>query len=122
MWGNINQWMDTYVPRSQLLLIFFTEKSKKSEPCKKELKLAFKYNLTITPILGKGMNWKNYKEESKELGVDIANEFGIEYNFEDVEKFKKELYEYVMRVKKKIKEDNKEKKRERKAKNVNKNR
>ena len=116
MWGNINQWMDTYIPRSQLLLIFFTEESKKSEACSKELKLAFKYDLTITPILGVGMNWKNFKEKSKEFGVDIANEFGLEYQFEDVEKFKKELYEYVMRVRKKIKEENKAKKKERKAK------
>lgn len=113
MVGNIDDWMETRVPRSQLLIIFFTENSAYSKDCINELKLAFRHNINIMPILGKNMNWEQLKEKARELEININREFGMEFPFrnseiwnsEDSEKFYKNVYDYVMRVKKSLEEE-----------------
>ncbi|MFX1497198.1 MAG: TIR domain-containing protein [Promethearchaeota archaeon] len=113
MVGNIDDWMETRVPRSQLLIIFFTENSAYSKDCINELKLAFRHNINIMPILGANMNWEQLKEKARELEINISREFGMEFPFrnseiwssEDLKKFNKNVYDYVMRVKKSLEEE-----------------
>jgi len=111
MVGNIDDWMETRVPKSQLLIIFFTENSADSEDCIKELKIAFSKNIHIMPILGGNMDWEKLKEKSKEIEINISREFGMEFYTEDSKDFNKKVYDYVMRVKKSLEEEIREDKR-----------
>ena len=114
MVGNIDDWMDKTVPRSQLLIIFFTENSVESEDCIKELSLAFRHNIQIMPILGENMEWDDL---DKKLEVfKVSREFGKEFDPEDFGRFQEELYEYVLRVKSDLEEEIRGKKRPSKAK------
>ena len=111
MVGNIDDWMETRVPRSQLLIIFFTENSAVSTDCIKELKLAFRHNITIMPILGNSMSWEQLKEKAKELEINISRDFGMEFNSENLKSFNKSVYDYVMKVKKSLEKEIQGKKR-----------
>jgi hypothetical protein len=114
MVGNIDDWMDKTVPRSQLLIIFVTENSVESKDCIKELSLAFRHNIQVMPILGENLKWEDLE---KKLEVfNISREFGKEFDSEDFGRFREELYEYVMRVKSDLEEEIREKRRYSKAK------
>ena len=114
MVGNIDDWMDKTVPRSQLLIIFFTKNSVESKDCIKELSLAFRHNIQIMPILGENMDWDDL---DKKLEVfKISREFGKEFDSENLSRFREELYEYVMRVRSDLEEEISEKKRSSKVK------
>ena len=118
MVGDIDDWMDKTVPRSQLIIFFSTKNSIDSKDCIKELRLGFKHNIQIMPILGENMKWEDLEMQWEDLELDISRQFGKEFNSEDFGRFREELYDYVIKVKSDLEEEIRGKKRPSKAKKL----
>lgn len=116
--GNIDDWMEKTVPRSQLLIFFSTENSMKSDDCINEIILAIKHNIHIMPILGENMKWDDLEIKKGDLKIKLNRDFGKEFNSEDIGGFREELYEYIMEVKSDIENEIREKTGRNKAKKL----
>lgn len=110
--GNIDDWMKRTVPRCQLLIFFSSDNSLKSRDCMNELKLARKYNIQITPILGTNLRWEDLE------GLNINRELGMVYDPAEFDKFRKDLNNYVLKFKEDLEKEILEKKEGRKEKKM----
>lgn len=89
--GNIDDWMKKTVPRCQLLIFFSTENSLNSEDCMNELKIARKLNIEITPVLGVNLRWEDLEN------LNINRELGQEFDPMEFDKFKENIYNYIIK-------------------------
>lgn len=102
--GNIDAWMKETVPKSHLLLFIGTKQSiYNSEDCSKELFLARKYNIEVTPIKGVDASWEDLTK------VGLSRELGFEFDAENFDKLCENLYKYICEFKRKRDLLNKEK-------------
>jgi len=97
--GNIDDWMRKTVPRCQLLLFFSTDNSLKSADCINEIRLARKNNIEITPVLGVDSKWEDLDK------VEIKRELGHEFKPMEFEKFRTDLYLYIVKFKHDLEEE-----------------
>lgn len=118
MVGDIDDWMDKTVPRSQLIIFFSSQNSIDSKDCVKELRLGFKHNIQIMPILGENMKWEDLEMKWEDLELDISRQFGKEFDSEEYGRFREELYDYIIKVKSDLEEEIRGKKRPSKAKKL----
>ena len=108
--GNIDDWMKKTVPRCQLLIFFSTENSLKSEDCMNELKIARKLNIQITPILGVNLGWEDLEN------LNVNRELGQEFDPMEFEKFKENIYNYIIKFAQDLEKEILEKRKSRKSK------
>jgi hypothetical protein len=108
--GDIDDWMLKTVPKCQLLIFFTTDNSINSEDCIKELRLALRHNIQITPILGEKVDWNDLKVRWEDLNLDLSRQFGKEFSSMEFDNFCKELYDYVLKYKKDLEKEILEKK------------
>ncbi len=95
--GNIDDFMNDYVPKCQLLLFFASNKSVyDSVDCAHELELARKHNIQIVPLKGKDVDWGALST------VNLSRELGFEFNEENFEEFCKEMYDYILQFKRDV--------------------
>ncbi|MFX1258448.1 MAG: PQQ-binding-like beta-propeller repeat protein [Promethearchaeota archaeon] len=102
--GNIDDWMLKTVPRCQLLIFFSSERSIDSQDCINELKLARKFNIEVIPILGVNLKWEDLEK------ININRELGQEFDPMEFEKFKENIYKYIVKFANDLKKDLSEKK------------
>ncbi|TFF98554.1 MAG: hypothetical protein EU547_01145 [Promethearchaeota archaeon] len=95
--GNIEDFMNEKIPKSQLLLFFASEKSINSSiDCKHELELAKIHDIQIIPIKGENIDWDDLKE------INLSREIGKEFNDENIHSFCEDLYDYIKKFKREI--------------------
>ncbi len=94
--GNIDDWMKMTVPRCQILILIATRRSLNSPDCLKEISLARKHNIQITPILGKDIEWRDLED------LNISRELGRVFNLERFDRLCKDLYNYIIKYKQKL--------------------
>ncbi len=96
------EFMRTYVPISQVLLFFATEKSLNSTPCQFELQLALDNQIPIIPILGPNLKWQDLNQialnEPTGEPFHLAEVKGLNY-FDKVRVFGAELYAHIHELK-----------------------
>ncbi len=103
--GNIDGFMDKYIPKSQLILFIATPTSVNSVDCQYELKLSREYDIQIIPVKAKELDWGNLAK------IGLNRELGIECDFSDVshfDEFQNTLYVYIQQLKRQIDLQNKE--------------
>ena len=92
--GNIDNFMNDNVPDSQLVLFFASKKSVlNSIDCAHELDLARQHDKQIIPIKGKDVGWGDLAK------INLSRQLGFEYNDEDFETFKINLFNYIQKFK-----------------------
>ncbi|MFX1257921.1 MAG: leucine-rich repeat domain-containing protein [Promethearchaeota archaeon] len=104
--GNIDEFMDENIPKSQLVLFVATPTSTDSKDCQYELKLAREYDVEIIPLKSTELDWSDLNK------IGLSRELGIEFNFSDREKFAElceNLYDYIKQLKRQIDLHDKEK-------------
>ncbi|MFW9948287.1 MAG: PQQ-binding-like beta-propeller repeat protein [Candidatus Odinarchaeota archaeon] len=102
--GNIDDWMLKTVPRCQILIFFSSERSLNSQDCINELKLARKFNIEVIPVLGVNLKWEDLEK------VNINRELGQEFDPMEFEKFKENIYKYLVKFASDLKKEISEKK------------
>jgi len=112
--GDIDDWMYKTVPKCQLLIFFSTDNSLNSEDCVKELRLALRHNIQITPILGPNMKWDDLELKWEDLSVDISRQLGKDYDPMEFDKFCEDLHEYIIKYKRELEREILEKKKSKK--------
>ena len=98
---------DKKIPECQLLLFIATENFIKSKECLHELGLALSNYKEIIPIIGVDINdfdSLNQIDLSQEgfKSHDLGEKWGFKFDGKNVEKFCNELYNYIVRYKRKI--------------------
>jgi len=106
--GNIDDWMKKTVPRCQLLIFFSTENSLNSEDCINELKIARKLNIQITPVLGVNLRWEDLEK------LNVNRELGQEFDPLEFDKFKNNIYDYIIKFVQDLEKEILEKKKSKK--------
>ncbi|MBN1802271.1 MAG: hypothetical protein JW891_12240 [Candidatus Lokiarchaeota archaeon] len=94
--SNIDEFMDQYIPKSQLTLFIATPTSINSKDCQYELSLSKEYGVEIVPIKSVEVSWA---ELSK---LDLNRALGLEVDFSNKEKFEEfcfSLYNYILQLK-----------------------
>ena len=92
--GNIDNFMNEYVPRSQMILFFATKKSVYHSPdCKKEINLARQNSIEIIPIKGPDLGWNELE------ALDLHRDFGLEFSADNFDEFLPQLYELIIKIK-----------------------
>ncbi|TFF85364.1 MAG: hypothetical protein EU551_04180 [Promethearchaeota archaeon] len=97
--GNIDGFMDKFVPKSQLVLFIATTTSVDSKDCGYELQLSQEYAVQVIPIKAKELDWGNLAK------IGLNRELGIECDFSDDDKFNEfctNLYDYIKQLKRQI--------------------
>ncbi|MHA1279230.1 MAG: TIR domain-containing protein, partial [Candidatus Helarchaeota archaeon] len=94
--GNIDDWMKMTIPRCQILVLIATRRSLNSPDCLKEINIAQKHNIQITPILGKDVEWRDLED------LNISRELGRVFNVERFDRLCKDLYNYIIKYKQKL--------------------
>ena len=95
--GNIDDFMNDYLPRSQMVVFIATQKSVFNSPdCAHELDLARKMAIQIIPIKGNDVTW----EDLGKIGLD--RELGMEFEMENFDGFSQKMYQYVLDYKRNI--------------------
>ncbi|MFX1256054.1 MAG: leucine-rich repeat domain-containing protein [Promethearchaeota archaeon] len=97
--GNINGFMDKFVPKSQLVLFIATPNSVNSKDCGYELQLSREYGVQVVPIKAKELDWGDLTK------IGLNRELGMECDFNDKEKFDEfctSLYDYIKQLKRQI--------------------
>ncbi len=95
--GDIDKFMQEYIPKSQLFLFLATKNSIfKSKDCKYEIELARKQNLEIIPIKTSDVSWEDLAV------VGLSREFAIKYDPSKFDEFCDKLYQYISRIRKTI--------------------
>jgi len=89
--GSIKNFMRYQIPKCQVLIFVATSNALKSKACSFEIQTAIDYAIEIVPVLG-DLTWKKLKKHG------LNDNFGIEYNYEDLNAFCKELYDYIMKL------------------------
>lgn len=102
--GNIDDWMLKTVPRCQLLIFFSSERSLNSQDCINELNLARKFNIEVIPVLGVNLKWEDLEK------VNINRELGQEFDPMEFDKFKENIYTYLVKFASDLKKEIYEKK------------
>ncbi|MBN1801252.1 MAG: TIR domain-containing protein [Candidatus Lokiarchaeota archaeon] len=104
--GDIQEFMDEKVPRSQLLIFIGTNNSIKSSACQHEIALAISNDIEIIPIKGLDLTWTDLNQidlTDENLGYfDLGNKKGIEFSSNNFESFCENLYEYIKKYKREI--------------------
>ena len=94
--GNIDVFMNEYVPKSNLILFIATNKSIfNSQDCLHELKLAKSLRIPIIPIKGYDIEWDDLASQN------LNREHGLEFQPSDSFKFYKTIYNYIKQYKRK---------------------
>ena len=114
--GDIDDLMMKTVPKCQLLIFFSSNNSLNSADCIMELRLALKHNIQVTPILGIDMDWKDLELKWEDLKLDLSRQLGKEFNPDEFDKFNKDLYSYILKVKQDLEKEIIEKKKGKKRK------
>jgi Leucine-rich repeat (LRR) protein len=97
--GNIDGFMDKFVPKSQLVLFIATPTSVNSKDCGYELELSREYAVQVVPIKAKELDWGDLAK------ISLNRELGMECDFGDDEKFNEfcdNLYDYIKQLKRQI--------------------
>ena len=95
--GNIDEFMEENIPKSQLILFFASNNSVfNSEDCTYELELAKRNKIQIIPIKGKGIKWEDLQK------VGLSRELGLKFNKEYFNPFCEKLYQYILEFKRNI--------------------
>ena len=97
MVGDIKRSMQKNIIQSQILVFIATHKSVfESEDCKFELEEARRNGVEVIPIKGEDISW----EEMKSVGLSSTK--GLNFDGDQFEVFKNELYKYILQYKRKI--------------------
>ncbi|MHA1129837.1 MAG: leucine-rich repeat domain-containing protein, partial [Candidatus Helarchaeota archaeon] len=104
--GNIQEFMDENIPKSQLIIFIGTKNALNSKACLHELALACLHGIEIIPIKGENISWNDLNQidlRKENQGIlDLGREKGIEYKPGRFDQFADELYEYIKQYKRKI--------------------
>lgn len=95
--GNIDDFMNDYLPRCQMVVFIASQKSVFNSPdCAHELDLARKMAIQIIPIKGSDVTWADLGK----IGLD--RELGMEFEMDNFDGFSEKLYHYVYDYKRNI--------------------
>ena len=95
--GNIDDFMNDYLPRCQMVIFIATQKSVFNSPdCAHEFDLAKKMAIQIIPIKGNDVNW----EDLAKIGLD--RELGMEFEMDNFDGFSQKLHQYIYDYKRNI--------------------
>lgn len=95
--GNIDEFMEDYIPKCQILLFIATNHSVNLSPdCKKEIEIALHNDIEIIPLKSDEISW----EDLQNLKID--REYGIEFDVRNFEIFCNDLYDHIKKYKREI--------------------
>ncbi|MFX1499694.1 MAG: hypothetical protein ACFFDH_01875 [Promethearchaeota archaeon] len=95
--GNIDDFMNDYLPRCQMVIFIATQKSVFNSPdCTHELELARKMAIQIIPIKGRDVSWEDM------VKIGLNRELGMEFEMDNFDGFCQNLYQYVYNYKRNI--------------------
>ncbi|MHA1729852.1 MAG: hypothetical protein ACTSWY_14145, partial [Promethearchaeota archaeon] len=97
MVGDIKKSMQRNIQQSQILLFIATHRSVfESQDCKFELEEAKKHGVEVIPIRGDDISWSEMKN------VGLSSTLGMDFNVNEFDEFKKNLYDYIKLYKREI--------------------